>query len=90
MKSTTTTCGREPLVDSVVRFLARERVADAAVIRNCVERAIDESGSGAIDSLSARLMISSFDSVVMSVAPLDTSDRCDVPFPTIAALSNTH
>ena len=61
MKSTTTTCGREPLVDSVVRFLARERVADAAVIRNCVERAIDESGSGAIDSLSARLMTAGTD-----------------------------
>jgi 1-acyl-sn-glycerol-3-phosphate acyltransferase len=56
MKTAPSTCGREPLVDSVVRFLARERVTDAAVIRTCVERAIDESGSGAIDSLSARLM----------------------------------
>jgi len=56
MKTAPPTCGREPLVDSVVRFLARERVTDAAVIRKCVERAIDESGAGAIDSLSARLM----------------------------------
>ena len=48
-------CGREPLIDAIVRFLARERVADAHDIRTCVERAIDESGPGAIDSLSARL-----------------------------------
>jgi 1-acyl-sn-glycerol-3-phosphate acyltransferase len=48
-------CGREPLVDTIVRFLARERAADAREIRECVERAIDESGPGAIDSLSGRL-----------------------------------
>jgi 1-acyl-sn-glycerol-3-phosphate acyltransferase len=48
-------CGREPLVDAIVRFLARGRVADACEIRECVERAIDESGPGAIDSLIARL-----------------------------------
>ena len=49
-------CGREPLVDTIVRFLARERVTDAREIRECVERAIDESGPGAIDSLSASLL----------------------------------
>ena len=48
-------CGREPLVDTIVRFLARERAADARGIRECVERAIDESGPGALDTLSARL-----------------------------------
>jgi 1-acyl-sn-glycerol-3-phosphate acyltransferase len=48
-------CGREPLVDTIVRFLAHERVADAREIRDCVEQAIDEFGPGAIDSLSARL-----------------------------------
>jgi 1-acyl-sn-glycerol-3-phosphate acyltransferase len=48
-------CGREPLVDTIVRFLARERAADAREIRECVERAIDESGPGALDALSARL-----------------------------------
>ena len=48
-------CGREPLVDTIVRFLARERAADAREIRECVERAIDESGPGAIDLLSGRL-----------------------------------
>ena len=48
-------CGREPLVDTIVRFLARERAADAREIRECVERAIDESGPGALDTLSARL-----------------------------------
>ena len=56
MKTAATTCGREPLVDTIVRFLARERVGDAREIRECVERAIDESGPGAIDSLSARLL----------------------------------
>lgn len=50
-----TTCGREPLVDTIVRFLAHERVTDACEIRACVERAIDESGPGAIETLSARL-----------------------------------
>ena len=55
MKTATTTCGREPLVETIVRFLARDRVTDAREIRACVERAIDESGPGAIDSLSARL-----------------------------------
>ena len=49
-------CGREPLVETIVRFLARERVTDAREIRECVERAIDESGPDAIDSLSARLV----------------------------------
>jgi len=52
----TTTCGRQPLVDTIVKFLAHERVGDARDIRECVERAIDESGQGAIDSLSARLL----------------------------------
>jgi 1-acyl-sn-glycerol-3-phosphate acyltransferase len=49
-------CGREPLVETIVRFLTHERVADARAIRDCVERAIDESGPGAIDSLSGRLL----------------------------------
>lgn len=49
-------CGREPLVETIVRFLARERAVDAQEIRACVERAIDESGPGAIDSMSARLL----------------------------------
>jgi 1-acyl-sn-glycerol-3-phosphate acyltransferase len=53
---TETGCGREPLVDTIVRFLARERATDAREIRECVERAIDESGPGALDSLSARLL----------------------------------
>jgi 1-acyl-sn-glycerol-3-phosphate acyltransferase len=56
MKTAAATCGRGPLVETIVRFLARERVTDAREIRACVERAIDESGPGAIDSLSARLL----------------------------------
>lgn len=51
-----TTCSREPLVDAIVRFLAHERIPDGREIRECVERAIDESGPGAIDSLSGRLL----------------------------------
>ena len=57
----TTKCGREPLVDSIVRFLARERVANAREIRESVERAIDECGPSAIDSLSARLLTAGTD-----------------------------
>ena len=49
-------CGREPLVETIVRFLTHERVADACDVRECVERAIDESGPGAIDLLSTRLL----------------------------------
>jgi 1-acyl-sn-glycerol-3-phosphate acyltransferase len=56
MKTTAVaSCGRTPLVDTIVRFLAHEGVADAREIRDCVEHAIDESGPGAIESLSARL-----------------------------------
>lgn len=53
---TDSACGREPLVETIVRFLAHERAADVRAIRTCVEQAIDESGPGAIDSLSARLL----------------------------------
>ena len=49
-------CGRTPLVETIVRFLTHERVADARDIRECVERAIDESGPDAIDALSERLL----------------------------------
>ena len=56
ISETETRCGREPLVETIVRFLAHERASDAREIRECVERAIDESGPGAIDSLSARLL----------------------------------
>ena len=59
--ATTTSCGREPLVESIARFLARERVANAREIRECVERAIDECGPGAIDALSSRLRMAGTD-----------------------------
>ena len=61
MKTATTTCGREPLVETIVRFVARERAVDAREIRTCVERAIDESGPDAIDSLSSRLLLAGSD-----------------------------
>ena len=53
---TATSCGREPLVDTIIRFLAHERLADRSAVRACVERAIDESGPDALESLSARLL----------------------------------
>lgn len=56
MKTATAACGREPLVETIVRFLARDRVDDASALRECVERAIDESGPGAVDALSNRLL----------------------------------
>jgi 1-acyl-sn-glycerol-3-phosphate acyltransferase len=56
LPKTESRCGRESLVDAIVRFLARERASDAREIRACVERAIDESGPGALDSLSSRLL----------------------------------
>lgn len=49
------TCGRAPLVDAIVRFLAHEHASDTHEIRACLERAIDEAGPDAIDGLSARL-----------------------------------
>lgn len=61
MKSVTTTCGREPLVETIVRFLSRERDIDAREVRECVERAIDESGPDAIDALSSRLLLAGSD-----------------------------
>lgn len=61
VKTATTTCGREPLVETIVRFLARDRARDAHTIRECVERAIDESEPGAVDSLSARLLVAGDD-----------------------------
>ena len=57
MNTATTRCGREPLVDTIIRFLAHERVADRSAVRVCVERAIDESGPDALESLSARLLV---------------------------------
>jgi len=61
IKTATTTCGREPLVDTIVRFLARERAGDSQEIRKCVECAIDDSEPGAVDALSARLLVAGGD-----------------------------
>ena len=48
-------CGREPLVDAIVRFLAREHASDTREIRACLEQAIDESGPDAIERMAERL-----------------------------------
>lgn len=61
IKTATTTCGRQPLVDAIVRFIGRGRPGDSRAIRECVERAIDESDPGAVDALSAQLLITGGD-----------------------------
>ena len=61
MKTVTTTCGREPLVETIVRFVARERAVDAREVRECVERAIDGSEPDAIEELSSRLLLAGSD-----------------------------
>ncbi len=54
-------CGREPLVDAIVRFVAREQASDTREIRACLERAIDESGPDAIERMAERLARSGSD-----------------------------
>lgn len=52
---TQSACGREPLVEAIMRFLAHTHAAYGREVRACVERAIDEAGPSAIDSLTSRL-----------------------------------
>ena len=54
-------CGREPLVDAIVRFLAREPASDTREIRACLEQAIDESEPDAIERMAERLARSGSD-----------------------------
>jgi len=44
-----TACGREPLIDAIVRFFAREYASALSEIRVDLVRAIDESGPDAIE-----------------------------------------
>ena len=64
------TCGRDPLVDAIVRFLAHDHVTESREIRACLERAIDEAGPGAIDRLSARLAGTGADWIYYARDPL--------------------
>jgi 1-acyl-sn-glycerol-3-phosphate acyltransferase len=48
-------CGRDPLVDAITMFLAREHAASLDEIREHLERAIDEAGPEALQALSDRL-----------------------------------
>lgn len=50
-----TTCGREPLIDAIVRFFAREHASALSEIRVDLARTIDECGLDAIERLAARL-----------------------------------
>ena len=42
-------CSREPLVDAIATFLARDHALGMPGIRASLERAIDEAGPAAID-----------------------------------------
>jgi 1-acyl-sn-glycerol-3-phosphate acyltransferase len=48
-------CGRDPLVDAIATFLARDHALGIPDIRASLERAIDEAGPAAIDGLTRRL-----------------------------------
>jgi 1-acyl-sn-glycerol-3-phosphate acyltransferase len=48
-------CGREPLLDAVMTFLAQGYASNVREIRTSLEQAIDAAGPGAIESLSERL-----------------------------------
>ena len=49
------TCGRQPLVEAITRFLAHGHAPGMPEIRASIERAIDEAGPAAIDGLARRL-----------------------------------
>ena len=48
-------CGRDPLVNAIATFLARDHAFGMPGIRAALERAIDEAGTEAIDGLAKRL-----------------------------------
>jgi 1-acyl-sn-glycerol-3-phosphate acyltransferase len=48
-------CSRDDLVEAIVGFVARKGALDAGVVRVPVERAIEDCGAGAVESLQARL-----------------------------------
>ena len=48
-------CSREPLVDAIATFLARDHALGLGDIRASLARPIDEAGPGAIDGLGQRL-----------------------------------
>jgi 1-acyl-sn-glycerol-3-phosphate acyltransferase len=49
------TCGRQPLVEAITKFLAHGHAPGMPEIRAALERAIDEAGPAAIDGLARRL-----------------------------------
>lgn len=51
MENEINACARGPLVDTIVRFMAGERLDDADAIRACVDRAVDQEGDAAVESL---------------------------------------
>jgi 1-acyl-sn-glycerol-3-phosphate acyltransferase len=48
-------CGRDPLVDAIALFLARDHAQGLSDIRASLEQAIDEAGPDAVDRLGSRL-----------------------------------
>ena len=49
------TCGRQPLVEAITKFLAHGHAPGMPEIRAALKRAIDEAGPAAIDGLARRL-----------------------------------
>ncbi len=54
-------CGREPLVETITRFLARGHASQIPEVRAALARVIDEAGTAAIDEMSDRLSRSGSD-----------------------------
>ena len=75
---TQTVCGREPLVEAIVRFLAHEHATDTREIRSCLEQAIDESGPDAIEKMAERLARSGSDWTHTPRDPLARRIHCEL------------
>jgi 1-acyl-sn-glycerol-3-phosphate acyltransferase len=71
-------CGREPLVEAIVQFLAHEHASDTREIRACLERAIDESGPDAIERMAERLARSGSDWAYYPRDPLARRIHCEL------------
>jgi len=55
LDATGASCGRDPLVEAITMFLARDHASNLGRIRQHLERTIDDAGPDALAALSARL-----------------------------------
>ena len=65
-----TRCGREPLIETITRFLEHEHASRLGEIRATLEREIDDAGPGAVEGLSRRLMDAGADWTYYPMDPL--------------------